>query len=241
MHQQQDDTENITYLSDTERIFSEEGQKFQGEKYLPKIERVRQYLRPDAQRSLDVGIGYGLFMIFTERELGLTSHGLDPFPKSIEIARQYTSAEIKEGAIEDSDWQYPEGHFDFISCLDVTEHLEEPAAFYRNVQKYLAPGGLVLMTTPNRSFAYEMRSWPLIGIPDKNTTHINVQAPSYWDRLAKEHGFEIVDSWRGEHLTHVRVLPGLMQRFCNVLGLDPKTTPVVNRFQQAYNQILRVK
>lgn len=236
----QDDTENITYLSDTERIFHGEGRRFQEEKYLPKLARVKKYLPSDSIRALDVGIGYGLFMLLTEQELQLRSHGMDPFPKSIEIAKAHVNGAIHEGRIEDADWGFPEGHFHFISCLDVTEHLEEPADFYRHVKRYLAPGGIVLMTTPNRSFAYEMRSWPIIGIPDLNTTHINVQPPSYWDRLALEHGFEVLESWRGEHLTHVRFIPKVLRGLCRTLGLDPIRTPLVNRFQQAYNQILRI-
>lgn len=237
----QDDTENITYLSDTERIFQGEGRRFQEEKFLPKLGRVKKYLPLDSVRALDVGIGYGLFMLLTEQELKLHPHGLDPFQKSIEIARQHVEGTIREGRIEDTDWGYPEHHFHFISCLDVTEHLERPADFYEHVKRYLAPGGIVLMTTPNRSFAYEMRSWPFIGIPDRNTTHINVQPPSYWDRLAHEHGFEILESWRGEHLTHVRFIPKVLRGVCKAFDLDPIQNPLVNRFQQAYNQILRLK
>jgi cyclopropane fatty-acyl-phospholipid synthase-like methyltransferase len=235
------DTDNRTFLADTEKVYSEEGQRFHQEKYLPKLARVKNHLSNNAKNALDVGIGYGSFMRFTERELGLNIHGLDPFPKSIEIAEKYTAAEIKLGQIEDKDWKYPQGQFDFISCLDVTEHLEQPAVFYRHVKKYLAPGGLILMTTPLREFPYEMRSWPLIGIPDKNTTHINVQPPKYWDKLAEENGFEILESWRGEHLTHVKYISGALRRICKVLGLDPIKTPIIKSFQQAYNQVLRVR
>jgi hypothetical protein len=117
----------------------------------------------------------------------------------------------------------------------------EPDVFYRNAKKYLSPGGLVLMTTPLREFPYEMRSWPLIGIPDMNTTHINVQPPKYWNSLAQENGYEILESWRGEHLTHLKYVSGLLRRLCESLGIDPVRTPFVNSFQQAYNQILRLK
>ncbi len=233
------DTDNITFLSDVEKVYSDQGQQFHREKYIPKLERVKKYLSKSASRCLDVGIGYGSFMQMSASELGLIPHGLDPFPRSIEIAREYTDGVIKEGRIENTSWGFDE-RFDFISCLDVTEHLEEPAVFYRHVKDNLAPGGIVLMTTPLREFPYEMRSWPLIGIADKNTTHINVQPPRYWDKLAEEHGFEILESWKGEHLTHVRYLSGMLRRICKVLGLDPKKTPLINSFQQAYNQILRV-
>ncbi|NNK81361.1 MAG: class I SAM-dependent methyltransferase [Flavobacteriales bacterium] len=234
------DSDNLTFLSDTDKVYSEEGQRFHREKYLPKLERVKKHLQPDALRSLDIGIGYGSFMRFTKQELGLEPHGLDPYSKSIEIAKYYVDAQINFGRIEDDLWPYPKEHFDFISCLDVTEHLEDPSLFYKNVKNYLKSDGIVLMTTPLREFPYEMRSWPLIGIPDRNTTHINVHPPLFWDRLAKENGFEILESWKGEHLTHVKYVSGALRRLCNALGVDPVTTPLINSFQQAYNQILRL-
>ena len=234
------DLDNITFLSDVKKVYSEQGQKFHREKYLPKLARIKKHLSANATKCLDVGIGYGSFMLMCESELGLIPHGLDPFPQSIQIAQSYTDGVIKEGLIEDSDWGYQQD-FDFISCLDVTEHLEEPAVFYRHVKDYLRHDGIVLMTTPLREFPYEMRSWPLIGIPDKNTTHINVQPPRYWDNLAQAHGFEILESWKGEHLTHVRFVSGALRRMCKLFGLDPIKTPLVNSFQQAYNQVLRLK
>ena len=179
-------------------------------------------------------------MGMTREVLQLEVHGLDPFPESIRIAKEHIDAPISLGRIEDFPWKV-QGRFDFISCLDVTEHLEEPALFYSHAKHHLEPGGIILMSTPLRLLPYEMRSIPFIGIPDKNTTHINVQAPSYWDNLAKENGYEILDSWRGEHFTHIKYVSGLLRRVCDSTGLDPRKTPIISAFQQAYNQIIRIK
>ncbi|MEM7163028.1 MAG: class I SAM-dependent methyltransferase [Bacteroidota bacterium] len=234
------DQDNTTFLADVEKVFSEQGKQFHAEKYLPKLDRVKKHLSKNARNALDVGIGYGSFMQFTADHLELEAQGMDPFPKSIAIAKQFVSFPISEGAIEDESWPVS-SKFDFISCLDVTEHLERPEIFYKHVKDYLAPEGIVLMTTPLRLFPYEMRSWPIIGIPDKNTTHINVQAPKYWDNIARQNGFEIVESWRGEHLTHVKYLSGFLRRFSKALGINSKKAPFISAFQQAYNQILRLK
>ena len=234
------DLDNDTFLADVDKVYSEQGKTFHQEKYVPKLERVKTLLSPHATRALDVGIGYGSFMLLTEELLGLKPHGMDPFPASIEIAKKYVSSPIAQGAIEDDPWPV-EGKFDFISCLDVTEHLEKPELFYQHSKKYLNEDGIALMTTPLRLFPYEMRSWPIIGVKDRNTTHINVQPPSYWTKLALDHGFEILDSWRGEHLTHVKFVSGILRRFCNVTGIDPKVAPIISSFQQAYNQIIRLR
>ena len=233
------DLDNNTFLADVEKVYSKQGEQFHREKYLPKFERIRKHLVNDAKTALDVGIGYGSFMKMTKEELGLIPSGMDPFPKSIEIARKHIDFKIHLGAIEDKPWPV-QGKFDFISCLDVTEHLEDPAEFYRNAKKYLSDQGIILMTTPLRLLPYEMRSLPLIGIPDMNTTHINVQPPKYWDRLAKENGYEILETWRGEHLTHVKYLSGIFRRISKSLGINPRTAPIISAFQQAYNQILKL-
>ena len=236
----QKDHDNITFLADEEKVYSKQGEQFHREKYLPTLTRVKKYLSSNATQALDVGIGYGSFMKMTEEVLKLQSHGLDPFPDSIAIAREHTQAPIYLGRIEDFPWNV-KGRFDFISCLDVTEHLEDPGLFYSHAKKHLSMDGIILMTTPLRLLPYEMRSLPIIGIPDKNTTHINVQAPSYWDDLAKEHGYVILESWRGEHLTHVKYISGIFRRICKSTGLDPRKTPIISSFQQAYNQILKLK
>ena len=232
------DHDNNTFLADVDKVYSASGIKFHEEKYLPKIKRVRKHLSPNAKRALDVGIGYGSFMNFVHKELDLAVEGMDPFKGSIEIARNHVNFPINMGAIEDDPWNV-EGKFDFISCLDVTEHLEDPEVFYLNVKKYLNTDGIVLMTTPLRLFPYEMRSWPLIGIPDKNETHINVQPPRYWDALAKKNNFEILEQWRGEHLTHVKYISGLFRRLSSAFGIDARKAPLISAFQQAYNHIIR--
>ena len=234
------DQENITYLADTDKVYSEQGKKFHREKYLPKLNRVKKHLSSSAKLALDVGIGYGSFILLTEEILGLRTFGMDPYPISIEIAGKYTSSKLALGSIEKTPWPF-DHKFDFVSCLDVVEHLEDPELFYINVKSVLTEDAIVLVTTPLRLFPYEMRNWPIIGIPDKNTTHINVRPPSFWDNAAIENGFEILESWRGEHLTHVKFISGAFRRFTKLFGINPKTAPIISSFQQAYNQILKLK
>ena len=55
-----------------------------------------------------------------------------------------------------------------------------------------------------------MRKLPFIGKPDLNPTHINVRVPEYWRRLALGLGYEILDEWMGEHLTHIKFVPSVL-------------------------------
>jgi 2-polyprenyl-6-hydroxyphenyl methylase/3-demethylubiquinone-9 3-methyltransferase len=47
------------------------------------------------------------------------------------------------------DVQQLEGQFDLITSLEVIEHVAEPASFMKALAKRLAPGGLLILSTPN--------------------------------------------------------------------------------------------
>jgi len=235
------DDANVTYAFDMEFLGSPAGRRFLEMKYSGRIERLKKYFgeRLTGIRLLDVGIGYGMFLKALE-EIGVRDlHGMDPFERSIEIAGGNTSASLARGDITDDRWPFEKGSFDAITCLDVVEHLERPGVFFERVGEYLRPGGIVIVTTPNKGLPYMLRSVPLIGIPDGNPTHINVRRPSYWKRLAAEHHFEILDSWKGEYLTHVRVMPKILAAACRLLRLDHRRIPLVDSFEQSFGMVLR--
>jgi SAM-dependent methyltransferase len=238
------DRDNVTFTHSIETLYSVDGLKFQREKYLPKIELIKKRFAGafTGINLLDVGVGYGVFLHLLEHEHGLSNaFGMDPFPDSIEIAKRYTSARIFQGDIRDDRWPVQENYFDAVTCFDVVEHLPEPGVFFEKVKSVMRPGAVVIVTTPNRGLPYRMRSIPLIGLPDTNPTHINVQRPSYWLELAREHGFNVLEAWRGEHLTHIRLVPKMLRVACRVLRLDHRKIPLVNAFEQSFCMALEIK
>ena len=237
------DLENITYISGMDFLGSEEGRKFLEQKYRARIDALKDCFgeRFNEMRLLDVGVGYGMFLGAVEAEGAKHLYGMDPFAKSIEIAAQNTSARLAEGDIHDERWPFEKYSFDAVTCLDVVEHLEEPAIFFSKVGEYLREGGVVIVTTPNKDIPYMMRRVPIFGFKDANPTHINVQRPAYWKRLARENGFEILKEWRGEYLTHIRLIPKVLMLLCRTLRLDHRRIPIVNAFEQSFCMVLKPK
>ena len=236
------DPGNPTYDHTLDTLCSESGYRFQREKYSPILAYLRSRFgdRFADVRLLDVGVGYGIFLKVAAEDFGLRHlFGMDPYPQSIEVARTQTGAPITRGSILEERWPYDEGSFDVITCFDVLEHLERPAEFLVKARRYLRAGGIVVVRTPNKELPYRLRSAPLIGFPDNNPTHVNVQPPSYWRRLALENGYEIVAAWKGEHLTHVRAITKVMTALCRLFRIDHRKIPLVNAFEQAFILVAR--
>ena len=100
--------------------------------------------------ALDVGFGAGLLTEPLAR-LGAKVTGLDATPELIEVAREHASAMGLEIDYRAGDVQELEGEFDLVTCMEVVEHVADPAAFVHALAKRLAPDGLLLLSTPNRT------------------------------------------------------------------------------------------
>lgn len=101
--------------------------------------------------ALDVGCGAGLLVEPLAR-LGAKVTGLDAAPENIGAARTHAAAmgldiEYVAGGIED----LPGRRFDLVTSMEVIEHVANPVAFVAGLADALAPGGLMILSTPNRT------------------------------------------------------------------------------------------
>jgi 2-polyprenyl-6-hydroxyphenyl methylase/3-demethylubiquinone-9 3-methyltransferase len=111
-------------------------------------------MRPLAGLSvLDVGCGGGLISEPLAR-LGGQVTGLDPAVENIEAARRHAAGQGLEIAYRAGTVEAlaAEGlTFDAVVCLEVVEHVPDPAAFLKACAALVRPGGLMLLSTLNRT------------------------------------------------------------------------------------------
>lgn len=105
---------------------------------------------------LDLGCGYGEFLYFLQREGYTETRGIDLNPRQLEVARTLgvRNVECREGMefLGNS-----VGQFDFISAIDVVEHLrkDQVLEFLDLVHASLRPGGRFLCQVPNLAAFYK--------------------------------------------------------------------------------------
>lgn len=102
----------------------------------------------DGKTALDVGCGAGLLTEPLAR-LGARVTGLDASPEVIAVARDHARAMGLEIHYRIGEVQKLEGQFDLVTAMEVVEHVADPPAFIAALAKRLAPGGLLIMSTPN--------------------------------------------------------------------------------------------
>jgi 2-polyprenyl-6-hydroxyphenyl methylase/3-demethylubiquinone-9 3-methyltransferase len=111
-------------------------------------EHVRRPL--EGRSALDVGCGAGLLCEPLAR-LGATVTGIDAAPEVIAVARDHAVAQGLAIDYRAADVLDLEGQFDLITCMEVIEHVADPAAFVTALSKRLAPDGLLILSTPNQT------------------------------------------------------------------------------------------
>jgi 2-polyprenyl-6-hydroxyphenyl methylase/3-demethylubiquinone-9 3-methyltransferase len=111
-------------------------------------ERVRRPL--EGKTAVDVGCGAGLLAEPLAR-LGAKVTGVDASSELIAVAREHAQAMALEVDYRAADLLEVEGRFDLVTCMEVIEHVADAAAFIGALARRLAPGGLLILSTPNQT------------------------------------------------------------------------------------------
>jgi 2-polyprenyl-6-hydroxyphenyl methylase / 3-demethylubiquinone-9 3-methyltransferase len=108
-------------------------------------------LKPLAgRRAADVGCGAGLLAEPLAR-LGAAVTGIDAAPENIEAARAHARGQRLEIDYRVGGAESLAGRFDLVTSLEVVEHVSDPGAFVAALAAAVAEGGLLILSTPNRT------------------------------------------------------------------------------------------
>jgi len=104
----------------------------------------------EGKTALDVGCGAGLLAEPLAR-LGAKVTAVDAAPELIEVAKAHAQGQglaidYRAVGVEDLG-----GQFDLVASMEVIEHVADPQAFIDDLAARLAPGGLMILSTPNKT------------------------------------------------------------------------------------------
>jgi 2-polyprenyl-6-hydroxyphenyl methylase/3-demethylubiquinone-9 3-methyltransferase len=100
--------------------------------------------------ALDVGCGAGLLAEPLSR-MGASVTAVDAAPELIEVAKAHATGQglaidYRAAGVESVD-----GTFDLVTSMEVIEHVADPQLFIDSLAARLADGGLMILSTPNRT------------------------------------------------------------------------------------------
>jgi SAM-dependent methyltransferase len=134
------------------------------EGFYAKYSDTLQPQKPGA-RVLDVGCGVGQ-VVNRLTQAGFEAHGVDVSEPNIERARKFSSrCQMYDG----KHLPFPDSHFSSVGALNVLEHVEEPEGFIAELVRVAAPGGRLVLSSPNffRVLGYKDYHHRMRGIGNK--------------------------------------------------------------------------
>lgn len=151
----------------------------------------------NGKTALDVGCGAGLLTEPLAR-MGAAVAGVDAAPENIAAARAH--AEGQGLAIDYHAGELvalPRATFDLVTSMEVVEHVADPAVFIGELAARLAPGGLMVLSTPNRTMLSKLllvEAAERIGAVPRGTHDWDqFLRPEELTELLEEAGLDVID------------------------------------------------
>ena len=137
------------------------------------------------KRLLDVGCGGG-YLCEEFAKIGFDVTGIDPSLNTLSAARAHAAQsslciDYEEGRAEAI--PFGDSSFDYVSCCDVLEHVDDLNKAISEIARVLKSGGLFFYDTVNRT----LKSWLVIIKMAQDWKHVAWEAPNTheWKRFVK--------------------------------------------------------
>jgi 2-polyprenyl-6-hydroxyphenyl methylase/3-demethylubiquinone-9 3-methyltransferase len=168
-----------------------------------RLEWINRLCALQGLQVLDVGCGGGILSDAMARK-GAQVLGIDLSTKALKVAAlhaleaQTPNVKFQEVSAEALAEQQP-ASFDVVTCMEMLEHVPDPASIVQACATMVKPGGWVFFSTLNRSpksflFAIVGAEYLLNLLPRGTHEYAKMIRPSELARYAREAGLELVQT-----------------------------------------------
>lgn len=166
-----------------------------------RLAYIRNHVRISDKALLDVGCGAGILTEALARNNAIAC-GIDISVSAIEAAKQHAqnqNLEINYHVSSPEEFALTHPHqFDVVTCMELLEHVPDPAAVIGACASMLKPGGHVFFSTINRTakaylFAVLGAEYLLKLIPTGTHDYARFIRPSELAAWCQQYGFTVDD------------------------------------------------
>jgi len=149
---------------------------------------------------------------------------------------------------------YRANSFDYVTCVEVIEHIENPHHLIREFKKILKPHGILIITTPNISNTFSRLKFLVTGVffcfseAERKSKHGHINPIPYWELkdILDKNNFEIIEVKAAEYLklSGVASITNLVKRVISYMVyiiLYPVLTPKNKELLKGDNIIVIAK
>lgn len=181
----------MSSLEERRKASSELSLGLSGSHIYDAVLRLVDNVREEAP-VLDFGAGQGHFTRLLREARGFTNVvGADLMARPPDLPREI---EWLQGDLN-QELEGPAGRYELLTAIEVIEHLENPRAVVRAWHRLLAPGGMLVFSTPNnesvRALLHLLLRGHYVDFGDSSyPAHITALLHKDLERILGEEGFE---------------------------------------------------
>jgi 2-polyprenyl-3-methyl-5-hydroxy-6-metoxy-1,4-benzoquinol methylase len=206
-----------TWADDIKRVHHEHQQFVNGQQphivswYVERTEMVATLIHecaPNAKTVLDIGCAQGTIAIrLSEAGYEVTGNDIRPYYLAYARLRDDSPRKVDFVCANFLDYQ-PAKPFDAVVLTEVIEHVVDHAEFVRHIRECLAPGGILIVTTPNYDFIRQpLPSYSEVSMTENADKAFTADGSDHFYLFRKSELLDILEREGFKSLTHRYFLP----------------------------------